>query len=327
MLEERHNRRPPDDGSGERPQPTSALFEPVGPDFEPPPEFRAGYVAICGYPNVGKSTFMNAVLGEKLAIVTPKAQTTRRRTLGILTTPRFQMVFLDTPGILEPRYRLQQSMMKQVAESIADADVLLYIVDVTRPALAEGVVEATREKPVLVVLNKVDLLKQPEETLPIIDEFRKGADFADFFAVSALLATGLVRVIERASELLPVSPPYFPPDALTEHPERFFVAEIIREAVFSLFRQEVPYSTEVEIETFKERPGAKDLIEATIVVESDSQKAILIGKGGRAIKALGQKAREAIEDFLGRPVYLSLRVKVVPGWRKDARFLRRLGYK
>jgi GTPase len=288
--------------------------------------FRSGYVTICGYPNAGKSTLLNAFMEHRLAIVSPKPQTTRRRTLGIRTTDRCQMIFLDTPGILEPRYQLQAAMMRQVEQSVADADVVLYLVDLTAPRLATVVANVSRRKPVIVLLNKADLVDRQEDNLPLIERMRAEGDLREFFAISALHAKGVLDVLARVEELLPVGPPFYPADQLTEHPERFFVGEIVREVIFQQFRKEVPYGTEVEIADFKEKPESKDFIDAIVYVESESQKGILIGKGGRAIKSLGQRARAAIEEFLGRPVYLSLQVKVLPNWRRDARALRRFGY-
>jgi GTP-binding protein Era len=304
----------------------TAEQEPTTADPAVPPDFRFGYVAICGEPNVGKSTLLNAILGERLAIATPKPQTTRRRTLGILTTATAQMVFVDTPGILEPRYALQKAMMRVVDSAIRDADVLLLVVDVRHPGIAPGVAIASRRKPLVVALNKADLLHRAEESLPEIERIRNEVPGADVFVISARKEHGLPALVEHLGRLLPLGPPAYPADELTQHPERFFVAEMIREAVFTQFQQEVPYSTEVELEEFKERPGGKDYIAATLFVESDTQKAILIGKGGTAIRALGEAARGEIEAFLGRPVFLALRVAVMPHWRKSPRALRRFGY-
>jgi GTP-binding protein Era len=289
-------------------------------------DFRSGYVVICGYPNAGKSTLLNALLDSHLAIVTPKPQTTRRRTLGILTRAGVQIIFIDTPGILEPRYALQGAMMRQVEQSLGDADLLLYVVDVRRPRLAPGVLAAARQKPLIVAVNKGDLLRHAEEGLPAIETLRAEAPEAAFVAISALRGAGLAALLAEITARLPRGPAFYPADQITEHPERFFVAELIREAAFGRFQEEVPYSVEVELTDFREQPGRKDLIAATVWVESESQKGILIGKGGRAIRGLGQDARRAIEAFLERPVFLELRVKVQPHWRRDARALRRFGY-
>jgi len=289
-------------------------------------DFRCGYVAICGYPNAGKSTLLNALLDERLAIVTRKPQTTRRRTLGILTNDGGQIIFVDTPGILEPRYELQGAMMRQVEQSIGDADVLLYVVDIRHPRIAPGVQEAAQRKPLIVALNKADLLRTAEEGLPAIEALRGEVPQAGFHAISALKGAGLPALLAEIFARLPRGPAFYPADQLTEHPERFFVAELIREAAFDRFHEEVPYSVEIELAEFREHPGRKDLIEAIVWVETESQKGILIGKGGKAIRGLGRQAREAIEAFLKRPVFLELRVKVQPHWRRDAQALRRFGY-
>lgn len=290
------------------------------------PIHRSGYITICGYPNAGKSTLLNHVLDFRLGIVTAKPQTTRRRTLGILTTTTAQMIFIDTPGILEPRYDLQAAMMKQVGESLSDADLLLYLVDVSDPRIAPGVLAASARKPVLVALNKADLLPKAEDALPLIEKLQAGHTLAGFHTISALRGKGIDELLRACESLLPPGPQFYPPDQLTEHPERFFVGELIREAVFELYRKEIPYSTEVEIDEFREQSGRKDLIRATVFVEAPSQKGILIGQKGLAIKALGQRARTAVEEFLGREVFLELRVKVMPKWRRNARALNRFGY-
>ena len=288
--------------------------------------FRSGYIVICGYPNAGKSTLLNTLLDARLAIVTPKPQTTRRRTLGILTHASAQAIFIDTPGILTPRDELHAAMMRQVEESLHDADLLLYVVDARRPAVAPGVAEAAARKPVVVAVNKADLLRSPEEALPAITRLRETLPEAEFFAISALHGSGVPALRDRLLEKLPPGAPFYPPDQLTEHPERFFVTELIREAVFDLFREEVPYATEIELAAFREEQGRKDVIEADIFVETESQKSILIGRKGAAIRELGVRARRAIEELLGRPVYLALRVKVLPHWRRDRRALARFGY-
>lgn len=288
--------------------------------------FRAGYAAICGPPNAGKSTLLNALVGEHLAIATRRPQTTRRRTLGILSGERFQILFVDTPGILEPRYALQSAMMREVDLALGDADLLLYVADIRTPGIAPGVLKAARRKPLVVALNKADLLGRAADSLPVIDRLRAEVPEAAFFAISALRGGGLAALQAHLIGLLPPGAPFYPPDQLTEHPERFFAGELVREAIFERFHQEVPYSTEVVIEEFKEREAGKDYIAATIFVESESQKGILIGRGGQAIRDLGRQARSAIESFLGRSVYLELRVKVLPDWRKDPQALRRFGY-
>jgi GTP-binding protein Era len=296
------------------------------PEASPAAGFRAGFVAICGLPNAGKSTLLNALIGERLAIATRKPQTTRRRMLGILSSEHSQIIFVDTPGILEPRYALQTAMMHTVDQSIADADLLLYVVDVRSPEIAPGVVAAAARKPLVVAVNKADLLKQVEQSLPALERLRAIMPQAEYFVVSALRGAGVAALQAHLGDRMPPGHPLYPPDQLTVHPERFFAAELVREAIFERFRDEVPYSAEVQIEDFRERTGQKDFIAATIFVETDSQKGILIGSGGQAIRDLGQRARCAIEALLGRPVYLELRVKVQPNWRKDPQALRRFGY-
>ncbi|MBD3336942.1 MAG: GTPase Era [Candidatus Eisenbacteria bacterium] len=287
---------------------------------------RSGYVAIAGAPNAGKSTLLNALVQARLAAVTPKPQTSRRRTLGIMSGASYQMILLDTPGVLRPRNPMEEAMEKVIHQALADADVILYLVDGAQPRFVPEVEEAAARKPTIAVLNKVDRLRSRELLLPVIDELRRRAPIAEFVPISALQRTNLELLINTLVSHLPEGPVFYPPDQLTEQPERFFVAELIREQIFLQFRREVPYGAEVLIEEFRERPGRKDLIQAAVIVESDSQKAILIGKGGREIKRLGSEARRTIEEFLGREVFLDLRVKTVSKWRKKPEMLRRLGY-
>jgi GTP-binding protein Era len=286
--------------------------------------FRSGYVTICGYPNAGKSTLLNAFMEQHLAIVSPKPQTTRRRTLGIRTTDHCQMIFVDTPGILDPRYPLQAAMMRQVEQSLADADVVLYLVDLTKPRMAPAVAQASRHKPVIVLLNKADRVARQEDNLPLIEKLREGGDLREFFAISALHGKGVGEVLARVEELLPAGPSFYPPDQLTEHPERFFVGEIVREVIFSQFRKEVPYGTEVEIADFKEKPEGKDFIDAIVYVESESQKGILIGKGGSMVKRIREEAEADLADIFDYPVRLKLSVRVDADWRRNEKKLRDL---
>ena len=296
---------------------------------EVPELHRAGYVSILGRPNVGKSTFLNQVLGIKLSIISPKPQTTRHRILGIHSGENYQIVFLDTPGILEPRYHLQEVMMKAVQAAIEDANVILYMVEAGDhlPAADRAYLSklSGQSKPVLVLINKIDLVKK-NDLLPLIDEIAREYQPEEIIPISALKNDGLDEVIREIVKRLPESPPYYPPDMLTEHPERFLVGEIIREKIFHHFGEEIPYSTTVSVEEFREQPGRKDFIRATIYVEKDSQKGILIGKKGAALKKIGALAREEIELFLGRPVFLELWVKVKENWRRDARAVRAFGY-
>ncbi len=296
--------------------------------MEKPENFKSGYVAILGRPNVGKSTLLNQLLKMKLSIVTPKPQTTRKKVLGILNGENFQIIFIDTPGIIDPTYNLQKVMMKYVRHAIEDADVVIYMVDASAPHQHfEEVQEHLNgvEKPVVLLLNKIDRVKK-DQLLPMIDGYRQIHPFRAIIPISALKGDGLDRVIPELVKLLPEGHPYYPSDYITPEQERFFVAEIIREKIFLLYGEEIPYATHVEIEEFKERPGHKDYIRAVIYVEKNSQKGILIGKQGQALKRVGQLAREEIEVFLGRPVYLELFVKVNEDWRKSDSKIRRLGY-
>jgi len=293
-----------------------------------PQDYRAGYAAIIGYPNAGKSTLMNALLNIKLSIISAKPQTTRRRVLGIMNKEEYQVVFIDTPGILKPRYHLQTKMMEYVQTALDDADLLLIIVDAAdsrHPAEFDLTRLNRRNNPALLILNKADLLSK-EKLLPIIEIYSKLHPFKAIIPVSALKNDGIEHTEKEILKHIPPGYPFYPPDVITDQPERFFVSEIIREKIFEMFSQEVPYSTEVFIETFKEREKGKDYISATINVERKSQKGILIGKKGAALKRIGESARMDIEQFLGRNVYLDLRVKVVEGWRKSDIKLKRLGF-
>jgi GTP-binding protein Era len=295
-------------------------------------QFRAGYVAIVGEPNVGKSTLMNALLDQKISIVTPKPQTTRRRVLGILNGSGYQAIFLDTPGILKPKYLLQKAMVETAYSAVDDADLVLVMIE-ARDSTAENdpkwdlVLSRVKRagKPAFLVINKIDLVRRAE-LLPTIDRLSKSPIFKEIVPVSALKGENIDDLKSTLVRYLPAGKPYFPSDAITDQPEKFFVAEIIREKVFEKYRDEIPYSTEVEVAEFKERDGKKDFISAEVFVERESQKGILIGKGGSALKEVGELARKRVEDFLGREVFLELRVKVRENWRKDERWLKRLGY-
>jgi GTP-binding protein Era len=289
---------------------------------------RAGYVVLVGLPNVGKSTLMNRFVGQKLASVTPKPQTTRHRIMGVVTEPGRQVVFLDTPGLLEPRSRLHAAMLRSARQAIAEADVVLAIHDVTRPldAFAPVLVEVRPPGATLVVaLNKIDRVSKPD-LLPMLGRVHSETGGAEIVPISALTGDNVDRLLDVIGNVLPEGPPLYPADTLTEHPERFFVSELIREQVLLRFREEVPHAVEVEVERFLEQPGRRDEIDATICVERPSQKRILVGAGGQSIKELGIESRRALEVFLDRPVILRLFVKVVPDWRGDARSLRRMGY-
>jgi len=291
-------------------------------------DHRSGAIVFVGRPNVGKSTLFNALLGERLSIVTAKPQTTREALLGILTTPTCQMLFRDTPGLLDPRYRLQEYMRRQILHALEDADVLLGIVDLTDmeksfdPEVVEVFlgVRATR----VIVLNKADRVR-PEDVDPAVERVGNTLQADTVMPISATMGFNLQDLSARLQALLPLGPRYYPEDTLTEKPERYFVAELIREQVFLQLRQEIPYSVAVTIEEYLEdRP--KVYVSANIVVEKDSQKGIVIGSGGKTLKSIGRSAREQIEAFIDRPVYLDLRVKVHENWRKKDIMLKGLGY-
>ena len=299
----------------------------MGPAADDTRSFRIGYVAIVGEPNVGKSTLMNGLLQRKLAIVTPKPQTTRHRILGILNGPDHQIIFLDTPGLIRPRYPLHETMVKTARTTMKEADLILYMVEAKGRHMDDDELTSLEafQAPVILVINKVDLV-QKDRILPIIDHYQKTGQYSDIVPISALKADGLDRLLGVVIDMLPQGDPFYPPDIVSDEPERFFVAEMIREQIFLYFGDEIPYATSVQVETFRERTDRKDYILATIYVEQESQKGIVIGKGGRALKKIGLKSREHIERFLDRAVYLELHVRVKRKWRRDADAVRRLGY-
>ena len=296
-------------------------------------EYKTGYVAILGLPNSGKSTLLNSLIGQKLSIITSKPQTTRKRILGILSEENYQIIFLDTPGILSPSYLLQNKMMEDVKTSLDDADIIVLIIDVKEDPLAENLFSqefvkenvSSFKKTKLLILNKIDLITQ-EKVNELIKHFELQKTFEEIIPISAIQNFNILRVREEIIRFLPEGPKLFPDDQVTDENERFFVSEIIREKILELYRDEVPYSCEVLIIEFKEREEGKNFISAEIVVERDSQKAIIIGKGGTVIKKLGQVARESIEQFLQREVFLELRVKVRKKWRSDENLLKSFGY-
>jgi GTP-binding protein Era len=294
---------------------------------------KSGYVTIVGKPNVGKSTLMNELLGERLSIITSKPQTTRKRVLGILTEENYQIIFLDTPGILDPSYLLQEKLLEYIELSINDADVLIVLIDLSDPRSLESTIEDELVSRViknndikkLAVLNKVDETSK-EEIDEAIKKLETNNLFESIIPISALKKFNVDTLKKNIIELLPEGPKYYPDDQLTDEPERFFVSEIIREKVFITYKEEIPFSTEIVIEEFKERENRKDFISASIIVERDSQKPIIIGKKGEAIKKVGKYAREDIEKFLQREVYLELNVKVRNKWRSNANLLKSFGY-
>ncbi len=296
-----------------------------------PDEFRCGYVPIIGRPNVGKSTLANSMLQFKLSAVTRKPQTTRHRTLGILTGENYQMILLDTPGIFGPSYRLQELLVKSAVAAIEEGDAVLLMSEPKPDSFSDraGLLDRLEGagRPVVLAINKIDLIPKPR-LLPLIEHFSGLFPFKEIVPICALSGDGVAHLREVLVELLPPGPPLYPPDEVTDRPERFFAAEIIREKVFLLYGDEIPYSTAVAIEEFTERtPPAKDYIRAAVYVERDSQKGMLLGKGGRALKRLGQAVRSDLEAFLGRKIYIEIQVLVREKWRKKDSILRDLGYK
>ncbi len=302
----------------------------VQTEMESSTTYRTGYVAIVGEPNVGKSTLLNALLNQKLSIVSARPQTTRQRVLGILSNDNAQVIFLDTPGLLRPKYLLHEKMVLSARLALQNADVVLLLTEISRgtelPEVVEEVLsQITSEKKLLLIINKVDTI-QRQAVLPTIDYFARTGKFSDVIPVSALKGENLPDLLRTIVGYLPVHPPFYPLDAVSEQPERFFAAELIREKIFAQFHEEVPYSAAVEIVEFKERERGKTFISADIIVERDSQKGIIIGKGGLALKAIGRHARTDIEEMLGHPVFLELHVKVREKWRESESLLRKFGY-
>ena len=288
---------------------------------------KSGFVNIIGNPNVGKSTLMNALVGERMSIITPKAQTTRHRITGIVNGDDFQIVFSDTPGILKPSYKLQEAMLKSVNSAFTDADVILYVTDVVEKSdkNAQYIEKLKKIKvPVFIIINKIDLTSQ-EKLIPLVDEWHLLIPKAQILPISAIEKFNTKLLFDKILSLLPEGPEYYPKDSLTDRSERFFVSEIIREKVFLEYQKEIPYSVEVSVESFKEE---KDIIRisALIYVIRDSQKGIIIGHKGQALKKVGTDARKDIEEFLGKKVFLELFVKVKKDWRDETRALRNFGY-
>jgi GTP-binding protein Era len=290
-------------------------------------EHRSGFVNILGNPNVGKSTLMNVLVGQRLSVATPKAQTTRHRIMGILSGDDYQIVYSDTPGILNPKYRLQSVMMRSVESALEDADLILYVTDVVETiSKNEDYLNRILSSPVdkIIVINKIDLTTQPvlEELVATWNTMAPGVPLFPLSAVNRFNTDNLLReIIVR----LPAGPPYFPKDQLTDRYERFFVTEIIRGKIFEQYQKEIPYSVEVEIESYTEEP-ALNRIGAVIYVARESQKGIIIGHKGSRLKRVGTEARKEMEDFLGKKVFLEMHVKVAPEWRDNPRMLKKFGY-
>lgn len=288
---------------------------------------KAGFVNIVGNPNVGKSTLMNLLVGERISIATFKAQTTRHRIMGILNTDEMQIVFSDTPGVLKPNYKLQESMLNFSESALADADVLLYVTDVVeKPDKNMDFIEKVRKMkvPILLLINKIDLTNQ-NDLVRIVEEWHELIPQAEIIPISALSKFGADIVMKRIKELLPDSPPYFDKDQWTDKPARFFVTEIIREKILLYYDKEIPYSVEVVVEQFKE--DAKSIhINAVIYVERDSQKGIIIGKQGKALKKVSTEARKTLEKFFQKSIFLETFVKVDKDWRSSDKELKNFGY-
>lgn len=289
---------------------------------------RSGFISIIGRPNVGKSTLLNRLVGEHLSAVSAKPQTTRGVIRGILSTRQGQAVFLDTPGFHNPHDRLGEWMLGEIEKAIHDSDLLYWMVFPELPQPEEeklaGKLKASN-LPCILLINQVDRVEKPQ-ILPVIEAYQKLASFKEIIPISATKEINLPVLIKRTFQLLPLNPPYFPEDQLTDQNERTIVAELIREKVFRFTGQEIPYSSAVEIEDFKERSEKLVAIQAVLIVEKDSQKAIVIGKNGEKIKQIGQEARHEIERFLGKKVFLDLWVKTLKNWKKDPDALKRLGF-
>lgn len=296
-------------------------------------DYRSGFVALVGEPNVGKSTLMNSILGTKLSIISKKPQTTRRRIVGFHSSDKHQIIFFDTPGVHEPRYLLQEKMMLALTKAMADSDLIVVLTDATRQEIAVDQIlhrfqqtQTTTKREILCVLNKVDLIADKTSLLPRIDQLRNVFEFSAIIPISGRTGENVPHLIDEIHNRLPVHPPYYPEDALSDHPIRFFAAEIIREKIFNRYSDEIPFSTDVRIVEYKERSEGKDFISAEIFVERESQRMILIGKNGEALKQIGVRARHDLEALAGKPIFLELLVKVREKWRSNAGALSQLGY-
>ncbi|MED1489027.1 GTPase Era [Bacillus smithii] len=293
--------------------------------------YKSGFISIIGRPNVGKSTFLNRVIGQKIAIMSDKPQTTRNRIQGVYTTDDAQMIFIDTPGIHKPKHKLGDFMVKTAVNALKEVDLILFMVNVTE-GLGRGeqyIIEMLKDiqTPVFLVLNKIDQI-HPDELFPMIEQYKELYPFQEIFPISALNGNNVDRLLSAIKEYLPEGPQYYPADQVTDHPERFIVSELIREKVLHLTREEVPHSIAVLIDKM-EREEEKDLVHimATIIVERDSQKGIIIGKQGRMLKEVGKRARMDIENLLGSKVFLELWVKVQKDWRDKISALREYGFR
>jgi GTP-binding protein Era len=293
--------------------------------------YKSGFVAIIGRPNVGKSTFLNRVIGQKIAIMSDKPQTTRNKIQGVYTTDDTQIIFIDTPGIHKPKHKLGDFMVKVAQSALQEVDLILFMVDAVE-GLGRGdefIMERLKQvdTPVFLVINKIDEV-HPDDLLPLIDQYRSRHSFAEVVPISALQGNNVETLLEQIKKYLPEGPQYYPADQVTDHPERFIIAELIREKVLHLTREEVPHSVAVVVESIERRENSDTVyVAATIIVERDSQKGIIIGKRGQMLKEIGQRARMDIEALLGSKVFLELWVKVQKDWRNKLSQLRDLGYR
>jgi GTPase len=292
-------------------------------------EFHSGYVAIIGRPNVGKSTLLNAILGEKIAIVNPKPQTTRNRIVGIKTLPNAQIIFIDTPGIHKPKHKLGEAMVKIAMESLDEVDLVLFMTEPREPGKTEKVIMDLAKNirtPIFLLINKIDAVKKAE-LLPVIEKYREFHPFEEIIPISALAMNGIDLLLERIYEYLPPGPKYYSDDLVTDQMEKFMAAEIIREKIMDMTGEEVPHSVAVEVNEWTEREDGLVSINCNIYVERDGQKAIIIGRSGSMLKSIGSKARIDIENLLNTKVFLELWVKVKKNWRNDNQRLHELGYR
>ncbi|MCM3738706.1 GTPase Era [Oceanobacillus luteolus] len=292
--------------------------------------YKSGFIAIIGRPNVGKSTFLNHVIGQKIAIMSDKPQTTRNKIQGVLTAEDYQMIFIDTPGIHKPKHRLGDFMMKIAENTLNEVDAVLFMINADE-GYGRGdqfIIDRlkTVKSPVFLIINKIDLVS-PEELLGIIDEYRVKSDFQEIIPISALQGNNIDRLLGELKKYLPEGPQYYPADQVTDHPERFIITELIREKALHLTREEVPHSIAVALENMEKRSDETVFIQATIVTERNSQKGIIIGKQGSMLKKIGQEARKDIEVLLGSKVYLELWVKVKKDWRNKQSQLYELGFR
>jgi GTP-binding protein Era len=291
-------------------------------------DFRSGYVSIIGRPNVGKSTLLNTILGEKIAIVTPKPQTTRNKIMGIKTLPHAQIIFMDTPGIHKPRHKLGETMVRTTMNALNEVDIILFMVEPCKPLRGDIAVTDILKKarsPVFLIINKIDTVRK-QELLPVIDRYKGLYPFKEIIPVSAIKGDGTDILLEKVCDYLPVGPIYYPDDLITDQLERFMVSEILREKLMDMTEEEIPHSVAVEVSRWEEREDGLISISCNIYIEREGQKAIIIGKSGKLLKAIGSAARIDMEKLLNTKVFLEVWVKVKKHWRNDMQLLKELGY-